>query len=1825
MAPQTISGFFGLLITRLDWARFPLTLTRALALLLVSCSLTYGQAENEPVLRLEAEGPTSYVTSIAFSPNGRTLYAGSWDKTVYVWKWDDAAGEFRLDPLATLRVPIGPGLDGAINTIAVSPDGIWVAAAGTSPIRGAADYRRPGQVIPTLGGLSSEMRQDAGTIYAFDTRSGQTYSLRGHSGEVRALALTSGDDRSPVLVSAAREWNEEAARYDGVVRVWESLTNPVQPLKQVLPVPSTENSLWLTWPRLAVRRTAQELRSIEVAIAWGDDTFRLWDVSRNQMFEVPRQGRFQDVVALNQQSSQFFSGVLGEDESFRLRAWKAGSAARPEIDPVSTVEMPRSRDHRFIPRGLAFASSSRGATCDVMAVVVHRNIVRDAASDQYELWLFRAPFRGVRPQVLALWKAGPPPRRTPQIAASPGGAHVAISREGEIYVYAVADLVTGKNQPKILRNAGAAIDDVAFVRQRNAAGAPLGLRLSEQHTPVAAGPAPGDKSHYIFDLARSRLQPHTAGDGWIPAPGTTGNWRIDLQTTAAGGQPMGRQLVVSEGGVRNGVIPLPAAVERTVFNVSGNARPPVVALATYEGGLPALGLYDAATGKQIRQLTSHSARIRSLAFSDDGKHLVSAADDETVCVWSLADLDRIAGKRGKTPGITVRQTQAGLSVHFDSAAGEHGFSAGDTLVGQTTAAGTRPWTTPREFYDAFWNATPGESIRVRRRKASGAEDEVAIPVVQGVDERKPLFSLFIARGAAGQSLEWIGWSPLGPYQSSQPEIERYLGWHFNTGRPDAPVAFAAAAQYRDKYFRPGLIDNLIKTGQPPQGRRADLSLPRPNLDLIVEGSEIAPGGDAEDVLIRKPPAKASLLVENLSADQIEKVELALDGKPLATLQPHDDGTTWSAVLDAARWRPGEFRLKAVVYTREASPQSFDVERRVRFQKAAPQITIDTAVSGLSGIQTDQDSLALAASVEPARSGEPTDVVLKRKEGDKETILKRWTTSERLEIKEMIDVAEGGSQLEIIARNRDALPGFEAQETERKQLAVNRHRAVVPPPVITSAQVEPISPGQTNEPLVVGNGPRNVTVDRVRLSGELTGPKEDLVVESSLSAAGAELHISPAADGRRAQFSTDEIKLQPGLQTISVRRKTLGGPVITTTIELDYRPPLPELTIEHPQPQETFIAGRDSAQVDIVARLRGLAPDPSLQAAILINGEPIATAPIIDRAARTITAQLPVPPGGSQIGIKLWDAWNEGRVHHVSTIRYLQLPSIDRITAQNEQLPVLDLTISGQSATPLTQVQVGADLLPASTIQYDQATGRWQATARAVRGEAAYELVVQARNRDGQALVPAKWQVAAWRQRESPPLIELVGGGNVTAARYELHFTVRSRSRLRSINIKHNEQPVEFDSKLAEQEADSSGWFVFKATAPVQLASGDNRLEVLAANDGGAEGQQLVVNYIDPPARIVIDRIETVGGPERVVLPISVQDRRARAAGVAPTGKVLVHGRVNWPLSTDQTYLARKQRLQLWVNGFQQAPGALNQPTKNDPTSEFTAFAVLNEKKANRVQLALPDLTPDIATLFDFEVDCAQPVLEQRLHVLIVGVGTPRGSEPELERRVLEALQAKPLRDKLWRSAAFDQIAAYGPLVGNDITPQQVRNQLSHIKLKIDELYHANRSSARPANDVVMIYLQGGALINVAESFFITTRPASDPRTSRAVSQLEPRILMDVAVQSRTLANFLTHTTGAHVLLLDVTGNLQSNEGAQWPEDSRAAMLRYTWLKGPQAPARARLLAALPEALKQSSRLSQLDSQFAEYNRSLATQYPQSSAYSRQVPEILQNLLLGQAP
>ena len=61
--------------------------------------------------------------------------------------------------------------------------------------------------------------------------------------------------------------------------------------------------------------------------------------------------------------------------------------------------------------------------------------------------------------------------------------------------------------------------------------------------------------------------------------------------------------------------------------------------------------------------------------------------------------------------------------------------------------------------------------------------DVKLTVEQGIDVRKPLFSLFVTRADKDAKQQWLGWNATGPFDSSEREVERFLGWHFNTGLP----------------------------------------------------------------------------------------------------------------------------------------------------------------------------------------------------------------------------------------------------------------------------------------------------------------------------------------------------------------------------------------------------------------------------------------------------------------------------------------------------------------------------------------------------------------------------------------------------------------------------------------------------------------------------------------------------------------------------------------------------------------------------------------------------------------------------------------------------------------------------------------------------------------------------------------------------------------------------------------------------------------------------------------------------------------------------------
>src|SRR5689334_13331335 len=82
------------------------------------------EGQQRPILALEAGGHTAAVSEVQFTPNGKRLITASHDKTVRIW--DLATGESSR----VLRLPVGPGREGCLFALALSPDGKTLAVGG---------------------------------------------------------------------------------------------------------------------------------------------------------------------------------------------------------------------------------------------------------------------------------------------------------------------------------------------------------------------------------------------------------------------------------------------------------------------------------------------------------------------------------------------------------------------------------------------------------------------------------------------------------------------------------------------------------------------------------------------------------------------------------------------------------------------------------------------------------------------------------------------------------------------------------------------------------------------------------------------------------------------------------------------------------------------------------------------------------------------------------------------------------------------------------------------------------------------------------------------------------------------------------------------------------------------------------------------------------------------------------------------------------------------------------------------------------------------------------------------------------------------------------------------------------------------------------------------------------------------------------------------------------------------------------------------------------------------------------------------------------------
>lgn len=125
-----------------------------------------GEPPREPILRIETGMHTAVIRRMGVDVANRFLVTASDDKTLRVWDFPSG----RL--LRTIRVPISTGYEGRLFAVALSPDGMTIAAGGWTSASGFDTNiylfdRESGRLIRRLGGLPTLVQH---LVYSPDGR-----------------------------------------------------------------------------------------------------------------------------------------------------------------------------------------------------------------------------------------------------------------------------------------------------------------------------------------------------------------------------------------------------------------------------------------------------------------------------------------------------------------------------------------------------------------------------------------------------------------------------------------------------------------------------------------------------------------------------------------------------------------------------------------------------------------------------------------------------------------------------------------------------------------------------------------------------------------------------------------------------------------------------------------------------------------------------------------------------------------------------------------------------------------------------------------------------------------------------------------------------------------------------------------------------------------------------------------------------------------------------------------------------------------------------------------------------------------------------------------------------------------------------------------------------------------------------------------------------------------------------------------------------------------------------------------------------------------------
>lgn len=1732
----------------------------------------------QPILQIEAGGPRTFVTAVAFSPQGDRLYATGWDKVVHVWS-REANGSFTYLPELAFRVPVGAGLYGGLNALALSEDGKFLAVGGIGFARGIGGYKPGYWILPSSGGMSAEAQLDNGLIYVFDTATRKVTLLRGHSGPVSTLAFVRGrPESSPMLVSAAQEYTPSGS-VESRLRVWNVASSAEIPkLSGGGPLPLNDFR-----PTLQAWSTGLQPRQIRVAIGWGDKLFRVWDVASDRVFQHARIDNTLTVLPIAEsRAGRILIGGHGE-----IGEWNANGSLNPSTDfkPIAIPSV-QKQNHLVSAATLIPADKTTGHAALALFVVKYGN-PQTTALPEYRLLIttVAADIKVVK-EIPLNWRAG---HRQPAVSASPDGQTVAVAgnERNEIEIYSVAELLKGRDKAQsVLRGDGLLFREAAFVRQADK----LGLVFSNK--PIVGADLPPDA--LVFDILARSIQ--RGIKGWKLAATQTTDWRVE-------NRPDGN-IDVRRPGQAAITIPL---TSKYVFSCAAVCPPsmhcPValVAVASHQLGQPRLQLFRADTGEELRRCTSHTERIRAVTFSDDGRMLVSTAEDRVTSVWSLVDIaDKLLGKRGRLSGVGVRlrakdQTLVVVEVPANSL-----FIKDDVVLSVQRDKEEVPLQSTADFYRFFLDRIPGENVTVAVRR-NGKEQEITTRVGQAIEDAKPLFSVFLSNRAGEPGWSWIGWHPLGNFDASDDDAEQRLAWHFNTGEPDAPAKFAVIGEYRADFYQRNLLAQLIDhqgLPPPPAALEPEISsfwLERSNGELWGENYE----GDA---FVRSRDVHAVAIVDGLSESRIGSVEVRTslrspDGEWQAqgqwqSLARRRDGK-WSADLSKRAWSRGNYRVEVRLKTNEAEPLELTRVERLQFLLEAPRIEwLREAPSAV----VETADLTLDAVIKSQKDTAEVELFVERPGAAAAEAFGAWKIpddpAEQKTIKTKFKLEPGQNRLTLRASNASA-PNDTKEAESSKLVAIvqfNPPNRMTEPPQITIQSIRAVSGDKVSAPLVAEEGIYQTADAALLIEGEVQAKQP--LSQFSLRIGKADKHAPDSfRQDKEKQFKFREsFTLEPGPNSILVTAavKDLAkqkDQAEEHPLKVFYAPKLPrieQLTLKEPKhiqdvPQEAlrkpnrFYAGFHAPETTLEATLTGEL-QLGYDAQVLVNDAVVPQDQVSinkeDDRAHRLTAPIKLPHGPVRIQLRLTKNFSQ-TVQESLSAEYLDLPRITKIEGPQElREKPLSLTCVDESALRPLRARISVDgqerphPFPLKAIE--GSAGKWSFTIEDIgleEGEHAVSIAVE--NGDGVALVAASHAVAKLTPAPPPPQLTIDSPGNDSRTHRQqlpLQFSVSSKvDTVVTATVVNHRSGLKSSEKPRKVPAGNHE----KMLWDLKLQPGLNQIELVAESIGKPVKESVQVTLAPSPITVEIEDIggqKLSSGSDRIELP---------------AGRALLRGIVR---DFDPAQLkAGELSVRVLVNHFKLPTVAL-EPDADPKLARFKIEVIFNQPR-NQIHVDVfhtHKLPSELTPSDDAIVDCEKPEAEQELRLLLVGVTKSDAELGEIKERVrkklllAEVISSSPT-DKsreTWKSAAFSRIYVEDLL---DDRTQQVQTRLRQL------VGHVNQRRQNQVQPIVMIYYFGQVVTS------------DDNFALKMSDNWELETIKRGSLDGRFMEGVLSDLNGAHLIFLDLkqpTGALKS--GNFWPKAPHLGVVVANWHGPKNDPNEVRLISTLEKTMPNSPRLRELD-------------------------------------